>query len=321
MDTTTSSNCTDNLKFVSLNCYGYKTNSVYIEKLTKLYDAIHLTETWLTQSELHLLSSYRNNFHLFVQPANQHDHGRPFGGTTLLLRKDRFTNVDTILLEDFTTVVKTLYRNRTLTIIGVYLQSLSQPVQKSIDIYKTQLATITGALNQYIDISEPIILGDFQSCPDKPLTQRTAQPNALSKHLSQFIVENNLIPIDITQGEGPTYTYHHLSMPNKSYIDHVLIPTSLSDFVLNTSVLSPDALNTGDHLPVDISFNFPPGTNKPENESEGNDSVFDSSIPNYMWKNEKFISLYQQHVSSIIETKTNASSNADSMLNELHTIL
>ena len=256
-----------------------------------------------------------------MQPANQRDHGRPFGGTALFLRKGQFTNVDTILLEDFTTVVKTLHRNRTLTIFGVYLQSLSQPIQKSIDIYKTQLATITGALNQFTDISEPIILGDFQTCPDKPLTQRTAQPNTLSKYLSQFIVENNLIPIDITQGQGPTYTYHHLTMPNKSYIDHVLIPTSLSDFVFDTSVLPPDALNTGDHLPVDITFNFPPGTKRSDNESKENDCVFDSSIPNYMWKNKKFISLYQQHVSSIIETKANASSNADSMLNELHTIL
>ena len=102
-----------------------------------------------------------------------------------------------------------------------------------------------------------MIIGDFQCCPDKPITQRTVKPNALSSHLSEFLTENNLIPIDITQGEGPLYTYHHISLPNKSYIDHILTSQTVLPFVTKTTVMYPEAINTGDHLPVSTTLEIP----------------------------------------------------------------
>ena len=148
-----------------------------------------------------------------------------------------------------------------LIIAAVYLQSLNKNTN-GIDTYKSQLACITGIINQFNSIADPIILGDFQSCPIVHESQRYSPPNALSKHLSKFILENNLLPIDITHGHGPCFTYHHLTLPNSSYIDHIMIQPSLFDFLQDTRVLDPDFDNTGDHLPVTGSFYLP--TSSPE---------------------------------------------------------
>jgi len=190
------------LNIISINCNGYKANSLYTDKLTKSYDCIHLSETWLSQSEFHLLHQYKKDFHLILQPANRHEFGRPFGGTALFLRRKKFQKVDTIIMEDHLTAVKTSHNNHSLIVMGVYLQSTNNK-SDYISTYTTQLATLTGIIDQFNHIADPIILGDFQCCPDKPTTTRTAQPNTLSKHLSQFITDNNLTPIDIVKGQGP----------------------------------------------------------------------------------------------------------------------
>ena len=122
-------------------------------------------------------------------------------------------------------------------------------------------------MNQYIESADPIIMGDFQSCPDKPLFPRTSKPNTLSTYLSQFLMDHNLTPIDIALGDGPNYTYQHLSLPNSSYIDHILIPDAITHLVSNVHVLQPDALNTSDHIPVKATLNIPQGHLTPNNRS------------------------------------------------------
>uniref|UniRef100_A0A7M5VBJ8 Reverse transcriptase domain-containing protein n=1 Tax=Clytia hemisphaerica TaxID=252671 RepID=A0A7M5VBJ8_9CNID len=310
-----------NLNIVALNCNGYKTNYLYINnKLSKFYDIIHLSETWLTNSESHLIiNSYKTDFHIINQPASRHQFGRPFGGTCLLLRKTIFENFSTIIQEDYATIVKVIYKNNVLLIGGVYLQSLNSQSSQSrcIDTYNSQLASITGIIRQFSDTADPLLFGDFQCCPDQPTTSRTAQSNALSSHLSKFIFDNNLLPVDITNGVGPTYTYHHLSLPNSSYIDHILVPQSLSSTVLHTSVLLPDATNTGDHLPVDATINIPSCPhhnviNDPHPEEP-------ESVPSFMWKNSKFTKDYRSRVSELIETTSKT--DTESMIHELHNIM
>lgn len=155
---------TNNIDFISLNCYGYKGNCVYIDKLTKTHDCLSLSELWLTQSEFHLLHNYKNDFHIFFQPAKQLEHGRPFGGTALMMRKSKFSNVDTIIQENYVTAVRAKHKNRTLLVFGVYLQSTNSSIDY-IETYNTQLASLSGIMNQFIDTADPILLGDFQSCP------------------------------------------------------------------------------------------------------------------------------------------------------------
>ena len=309
----------NDLNIIALNCNGYKANCVYIKKLIKSYNVIHLTETWLTDMESHLLEPYKKDFHIIIQPGNCHQFGRPFGGTALLLQKSIFDNINTVIKEDFITIAKVHFKNNLLLIGGVYLQSLNSQTNQClcIETYNSQLSSIAGIIRQFTDSADPIFIGDFQCCPDQPTTPRTAQPNALSKHLSIFMRDNNLIPIDITQGEGPTYTYHHHSLPNNSYIDHILVPPSLSTFVKTTSVLLPDATNTGDHLPVDVKITLPTCTQP--RVIDNPDTETPEFIPNFMWSNKKFTTNYRDRVSHLI--KNTSKKDTESMIQELHNIL
>ena len=289
---------TDKFKFLALNCGGYKANSMYIDSLTNSYDCIFLNELWITKAEEHLLNHYKSKFKSIFQPARKNHTGRPFGGTILLLRKESFQNTITIMQEDFLTTVKASINNMQILISGVYLQSISSNTEHS-DIYRSQLATLTGITEQFSDSCQTIILGDFQSYPKVQNTTRIAQQNSLSKYLTEFIEENEFNPIDITKGEGPVYTYQHVSLPNRSYIDHILTSNELTAKTSETKVMEPSASNTGDHLPVTTTLNIQKSDPvKSKNQNEPNQQ---SQLPNYVWYNKRFIDIYQNRVTSAIQ--------------------
>ena len=76
-----------NVKIVSLNCNGFKSNLSYIENvLLSNFDIIFLCETWLLDSEKHLLHNYKSDFSIFFTPGKKHHTGRPFGGNILFIR-------------------------------------------------------------------------------------------------------------------------------------------------------------------------------------------------------------------------------------------
>eukprot|EP00111_Clytia_hemisphaerica_P002763 TCONS_00007772-protein len=129
------------------------------------------------------------------------------------------------------------------------------------------------------------------------------------------MTENNLLPVDMTHGYGPCYTYQHLTLPNQSYIDHILIPSTLSDYVTDTHVVDPHPDNTGDHIPVSATFRLPDSpesvTQQPEIEND--------FVPNYIWKNEKFLNLYHQKVTGSLENYVDG--DPQSQLDNLHLIL
>ena len=182
-----------------------------------------------------------------------------------------------------------------------------------------QLSTITGMINQFNSIATPIIMGDFQSFPSSINSDnRNGNTNSLSHQLSNFISENDLCPIDITKGTGPTHTYHHLSMQNSSYIDHIIISSTLIDHNHTSKVLAPCPENTSDHLPVSADIDYTikynehnePKTSHPTNQSE------QPPVPNYMWKNKHFITLYQQKLEQYLSE--NHQSTTQRAIQHLH---
>ena len=303
-------------KVVTLNCNGLKGNFVYVKDLANKFDCIFLTETWILRSEQHLLSDFEQKFTIIPVYANKHNTGRPFGGTVLLLNRKMFTSVDIIILENHITIVKTMLKNISLIITGVYLPSTGS--ENYIDNYKVQLATIQGIHTQFSSSSESIILGDFQCCPDIPDSTRASQTNTISPILTEFITENNYTPVDITIGSGPTYTYHHHSMSNSSYIDHILVSPDFLHNVSSSSVIPPESTNTSDHLPVtasitllgSTSFTNDPNPMPPQ-------SNFTRRVPNYMWKNELFIDKYRTKISNHLSSSPYINTSIDEQIAKL----
>ena len=275
---------------ICFNCYGYKSNCQYIERLIAQNDLIYLSELWLTESEQHLIHNFKQHFHLFFVPAQKGITGRPFGGTALLVRKTKCPKKPIqILEENYATAINIKINNTTsIMLIGVYLQSINNTCSYK-DIYNSQLSAITGILKHFENSCDPIILGDFQCCPQTSVSSRLNNPNQLSPLLDNFLEQNELIPIDITEGTGPNHTYQHLSLPNRSYIDHICVPRSLTPSTSNTSVIPPDHLNTGDHLPVVTKLSLEYQEPDQPNIQQEHDFV-----PPYMWKNQTFLDKYQK---------------------------
>ena len=283
--------------FITLNCNGFKSNSLYIANLCKNHDCLFLTETWLLETEKHFTQDYKNDFFIIFTAAKRHNHGRPFGGNLLLLRKNQFTKPTIILQEDFSTSIVTKFNNKAILISGLYLQSLSSSIESSVDTYQSQLSTVSGVIERFSSSAIPFVLGDFQCFPDSfKFSNRAANTNSLSKYLSAFLTNHNLIPVDITHGKGPNYTYKHISMPNKSYIDHILIQPEVMDIFLTSNVLNPNPINTSDHLPVslqlkqDVILPCSITTSSTINhetptfhENPDNIDGITQHVPNYMW--------------------------------------
>ena len=165
------------------------------------------------------------------------------------------------------------------------------------------------------------MLGDFQSFPDGTYSTRVAKTNPLSAYLHTFIEDHNFVPIDITEGKGPVYTYHHITLENKSYIDHILLSTDLASHVTHCTVHEPSALNTSDHLPLSLHLSIPyqdPIHNSFDQTT--NPSEPEVAIPNYMWKNSLFLNLYKSKVQDKINY-LNKSTDNDKRIRDIFVLL
>ena len=302
----------ENTNFISLNCHGIKANFKYIDFLSSTYDIIFLSETWITETEKILLHNFQKDFYIFFEPAKQGLTGRPYGGTAMMIKRT-LPSPELLSKTDFNTTVKIPLKNYDLLIIGVYLQSVNNNPNVR-DIYSSQLSNIGGTIKQFENSSECIILGDFQSCPTTHPSGRMGKPNSLTDHLNEFIRTFNLTPIDITNGTGPSYTYHHATLPNQSYIDHILVSNNILNRITNINILQQHYLNTSDHLPIvcNMKTDFSPslfnhGINDP------------NAIPNYLWKNDIFVNNFKETVSKHLYRSKN--SNITEEITHLHNTL
>lgn len=304
-------------RIIALNCNGFKSNCAYVDHLIKRYDFLFLSELWITESEKHLLHNYKQDFHTFFVPAKKGLSGRPYGGTVMLVRKTKTLNrPEHILDEDYATITKVSINNNSILLIGVYLQSVNQNPNFK-ETYSAQLSTISGVTSHFEDTSDIIIFGDFQSCPQTFSSNRLSQPNALTNCLENFLDRQAMIPIDITQGTGPSYTYNHLTLNNKSYIDHICISPNLKETISDTKVLDHHHLNTGDHLPVTVTLSSQsPILSQTTDHIDNNDFV-----PTYLWKNQLFVNKYKETVNNTLLNYKNQGENVENDLLFFHRTL
>ena len=80
-------NSNHQIKLISFNCHGYKGNTLYINNIINTHDIIFLSETWLLQSESHLIHNLKLDFELYFTPVKVELAGRPYGGNIMLVRK------------------------------------------------------------------------------------------------------------------------------------------------------------------------------------------------------------------------------------------
>ena len=143
------------------------------------------------------------------------------------------------------------------------------------------------------------------------LPRNNSKRNPLSKPLSNFIKNNNLDLVDVTNGNGPTVTYQHPTLINSSYIDHIGLRADSGIPLLYCKVHDISETNTSDHTPVSVTHQLQRSLHSIIEEDLPN-----AFIPKWYWKNNSFIMNYKLAVDNHIMNLPNDNSDT-SLLNFL----
>ena len=147
-------------KIASINTQGLKSNSDYIlNTLVKSNDIIFVCEHWLSNAEKHIL---KNRTHkLYFSSAEKQAAGRPYGGNCFLVRND--INNDVKVVHEDPHVLAIQIPKLNTVFIGIYLTCYHDASSK--EEYISQLNTINGIIEMYLEESEIVIMGDYQTFP------------------------------------------------------------------------------------------------------------------------------------------------------------
>ena len=301
-----------------LNTQGLKSNIEYITELLQQTDILFLSEHWLSNAEKSILDNLRRNTHtLYFTPAEKQPAGRPYGGNCFIIKNSVAEKISIIHEDKHILAAHIISNDRNMVIIGVYLTCYRGPTSK--DEYTQQLSTIAAIIEMYVDESEIIILGDFQTFPSKiydNLTRKCPKRNPLSPLLEHFLEENELELIDVTKGKGPLYTYEHKTLKNQSYIDHIAVLKNSGLNIKDCQIHTKCGSNISDHqaIEVNIIHSQPTLSNIIKEETP-------NSVPSFAWKNTDFTINYQAELQHRLETTEMDGLTADVKTEKLNSIM
>ena len=287
------------LNIKTLNTQGFKSNATHVSSLIEQTDILFLSEHWLSNAEKSILNNITHSTHkIFFTPAEKQAAGRPYGGNCFLIR-DQLAD-EQIVIHDDKNILAIQLKSQTfnLVVIGVYLTCYHDASSK--EDYTQQLNNITSIIEMYVDESDFIIMGDFQTFPSNVydhLPRNNVKRNPLSPLLGNFLAENDLDLVDITVGEGPTYTYEHKTLKNQSYIDHIAIIKDSRMHIERCATHEICSDNISDHQAIELHVQIEhiPNLSSIINNETSN------IVPKSVWKNPDFQSNYRTEVGLRIE--------------------
>ena len=294
------------VKITSINTQGLKSNSEYISTLLTTNDILFVCEHWLSNAEKVVLTNLSNRHDPYFTPAEKGPNGRPFGGNCFMVSKE-FKNIQVVHEDSHILAIKFNCNGVNMLIVGIYLSCYQD--RSTIENYSSQLNTLSGILEMYIDECEIMIVGDYQTFPSDVydgMLRNNTKRNPLSPLLCSFVQQHSLELIDVTRGLGPTFTYQHKTLPNQSYVDHVCVLRDCS-LVIDSCIIHPlESNNISDHQPLTTTLSF---TNNPSLSTiiEEEITKHGNFIPKSCWKKPDFIDSYRRRFSSKMNSCTDIS--------------
>ena len=207
-----------------------------------------------------------------------------------------------------------------LLIIGVYLTCYHDTSSK--EQYTSQLNSLTALIEMNIDENDIVIAGDFQAFPSDiydSTPRNNPKRNPLSPILRDFIEENELQLIDITNGTGPTQTYEHKTLKNSSYVDHVATLRNTNLSRSRCTIHPKTANNMSDHQPITFTISTAHANQESTPAKTKQSSPYD--IPKFAWTDPKFIENYQHEVNTRLSEERTAGETTELQVNSINKIL
>ena len=233
--------CVNELYIVSYNMHGFNQGIEVVRDLVNSSDppdVILLQEHWLTPANLFLFGEKINTHYAFGKSAMSDSItqgplvGRPYGGTSILIKNELRVVSKCIVCTDRYVVV----RIGNSLICNVYLPCVG--TADRIDIVEDTLQDLWSWRLKYPDCTV-IIGGDFNTDLEKH--------NDVSSYINNFLTNHSLLLCDTKFSSHRQHTYVNESLGHGSVIVYFLC--DLDDVILDYCVLDPD-LNLSDHLPV-----------------------------------------------------------------------
>ena len=236
--------------FVSMctyNMHGYNTGASYLKQLCTQNDIVFIHEHWLQNSQLDKFNNINPDFMFCGKSAMDERlsmqllRGRPFGGVGVLWRRSLSSLVTYYGCSNDGRVVVIKLENgsQNILVFGVYL-----PCDDHRSEYMHSVQQILGYIESVLESHSGykcIILGDFNfECKTS---------SAGFCNFMKFANEYGLSVCDDLNSCNSDYSYHHVSLDQKSLIDHVFVSHDLKHLVYNYNILS-DGSNLSDHLPI-----------------------------------------------------------------------
>ena len=180
--------------------------------------------------------------------------GRPFGGTGFIWSKSLSESIKPRpeYCHDRVTVVEITANVGSILIINVYMPYYNvNDIVNQTSLYQDTLAFIEMVINDNSN-SKIILMGDM-NCD---IFARNS--NSFSLSLNDFIKERNLhCCYDLMQSFNHDKDFTRCNLKQKSFslLDYIFVSKDLIPFIENTRIVN-HALNTSDHLPVELSLSI-----------------------------------------------------------------
>jgi len=242
------------IRMCTINVHGFKNSWTFLLTLLESHDLVFVQELWLHDHEMHLLHSLSKEFVVYTRSGmanavqNRIIRGRPFGGIAVFIRRTLSSLVTFCTCDDDARVicVKYVSENVKLLLFGCYF-----PFNDHSADYANRVADVLGFIenvcNDYHGFNM-CILGDCNF--------ECAMTNIGYSVFADFSDRCNLISCDDLSTRENAYTYHHETLGQRSYLDHVFISRTLKEYVCDYEIID-SAINTSDHLPVSFCLMIP----------------------------------------------------------------
>lgn len=238
----------DELVITSFNCKNIKSSVNEVQDICDRCDIVLLQETWLQDSEMHLLNNMHEDFYATGLSSMDTSHGlitgRPHGGTAILWRKSIGSLCSIKNYGDPRIIgIEVRGRDAYALILNVYLPYCCYGNSEAFDYYLSLIdSVITDYCSPYV-----YVIGDFNA--DTRSGKEGVISQMFGKSLVKFCEEECIVLADkLKLLDTDPYTFYSEAHDTFSWLDHVVTTNAgfeiLGDISIDTSVIS------SDHFPV-----------------------------------------------------------------------
>ena len=243
----------DVIRCCSYNMHGFSNGIPMLQELCNNHEIILVQEHWFHDHELIRFEELFKDFSCVGISSMKEKMaaglmaGRPFGGVAILWNNKLNFNMNIIHQDESGRYLSISLSNQYVSIIVhcVYFPCFSTKENYIVEITDF-IAKIELSLNNLPTLYH-VISGDFNF---------ECNVNNKSYQLFETLLDScNLFMCDSLNSSNLNYSYNHVGLGHRSWIDHCFVSSNLKDYISNFTIID-SGINYSDHLPISCSIKF-----------------------------------------------------------------